>query len=174
MFTTILGFTSTPIYLMTHIQNQISYRHLSWKIMFDTSTFWPLTLKGLTWCQILEPSPDILFHCASFALKLSVLVWVPGQLKRNPVRLTKTGEHFAPNDFIRPWKCWPKVTNFSPERVLIHASATSQSFVFPALLRAEITVEGIICPPSSLPERVALRLRPSPLRAFNHATHVNR
>ena len=28
-------------------------------------------------------------------MKLSVLVWVPGHLKRNPARLTKNGENFA-------------------------------------------------------------------------------
>ena len=70
----------------------------AWKIMLDPNTFWPLAPKRLTCCQIWKLTPDIPFHCASSAfcwLKLSVLVWVLGQLKWCPARCTKNGENFA-------------------------------------------------------------------------------
>ena len=69
-----------------------------WKIMLDPNTFWPLAPKPLAWRRIWELTPDSPFHFASSAfcgLKLSVFVWVLGQLRRCLTLLSKNGENFA-------------------------------------------------------------------------------
>ena len=54
-------------------------------------------------------------------LKLSVLVWVSSQLKRNPARLTKNTRRFVLITSFNLENVDPRSWQFSPERVLMRA-----------------------------------------------------
>ena len=87
--------------------------------------------QWLTWGQIWDHIPDIPSHFASSAfggLKISILVCVPGQEK--PCTFDQKWWKFCIDDVIWPWKCWPKVTNFSSESGLMWAYPALKEIVY--------------------------------------------
>ena len=79
-------------------------------------------------------------------LKLFVLVWVPGQLKRCSARLAKNGENFALMMTFDLENIDPKSLNLHQKEFL--CKPTPPSLVFLASLGAEIA-DGHIMPPPS-------------------------
>ena len=93
-------------------------------MVLDPGELWPLAPKRLTWGQIWRLIPDSPIHCASsLFLQIEAICLSLGARPAKAKRCTfdQKVRKFCIDDVIWPWKCWPRVTKFAPQRVLMRA-----------------------------------------------------
>ena len=129
--------------------------------MVDLGKLWPLEPKPLTWGQISETTLQIGRFIAHLLLLPLVAIchsFGSREAQLEPCTFDRRVRTFCNDYVIWPWKYWPRVTKFAPQRILIRPTYLP-NFVFLALMGAEIAGRWQILPPP-LPGRVILR--PSP------------